>query len=160
MTSLVQLRFFLQHLLRPHFLRLDHCLAKHRSIGCTILRSIIIVNPSSNNMNLRIAASIVLAVCNFATTSSASSNSFAEDVAASHPRARALEEMSSDCHCDGTGVHCSNEIEEEFCSCVSNGTLACVDPFDGCHCDGSVVHCNDGAVESACHCDDGSVHCE
>jgi hypothetical protein len=71
---------------------------------------------------------------------------------------RQLEE-TSDCHCDGTSVHCSNEVEEEFCSCT-NETLSCTDPFEGCHCDGSDVHCDDSSVESACHCDEGVVHCE
>lgn len=68
-------------------------------------------------------------------------------------------EGSGDCHCDGTIVHCSNEVEEGFCSCA-NETVSCTDPFEGCHCDGSDVHCTNSAVEPACHCDDGAVHCE
>jgi hypothetical protein len=71
---------------------------------------------------------------------------------------RMLEE-SSDCHCDGTTIHCSMEVNEEFCSCA-NETVSCADPFEGCHCDGSGVHCDDSALESACHCDDGTMHCE
>jgi hypothetical protein len=68
-------------------------------------------------------------------------------------------EGSSDCHCDGTTIHCSNVVEEEFCSCA-NETLSCANPFEGCTCHGSVVHCNDSSVESACQCDEGTVNCE
>ncbi|KAG7374924.1 ZIP zinc transporter [Nitzschia inconspicua] len=73
---------------------------------------------------------------------------------------RALEgESDSDCHCDGTTVHCSNKVEEEFCSCAG-GVLTCTDPFEGCHCDGPVAHCNNDDVESACSCENRIVQCE
>ncbi|KAG7367930.1 ZIP zinc transporter [Nitzschia inconspicua] len=75
-------------------------------------------------------------------------------------QARGLEgDGDSDCHCDGTVVHCSNKVEEEFCSCADR-VLACNDPFEGCHCDGPIAHCNNGDVESACHCENNTIHCE